>query len=164
MTTDRKLTLQEARAELAKIDQFYDDDALHELDLLRQRYEAGDSFSLMQAVFKCAQRSLVMPAWVAQPFIDGYYAVVNCRAKSWDDVFGSPYPKGAQLAARRKRRLALVAVWNAATAILMKEPDVAIDVGFFERIGRDAHPPVGKTLAAELYYAAERMFGPPRRP
>lgn len=38
----------------------------------------------------------------------------------------------------------------------MFEPDTPIDEAFFERIGKEFN--LGKTLAAEYYYDAKRMF------
>ncbi|MBK7745248.1 MAG: site-specific integrase [Betaproteobacteria bacterium] len=55
---------------------------LQELDLERQRFEAGDGMALLAAIRKCANHNLAMPAWVADAFIErygsrAYSAVVN---------------------------------------------------------------------------------------
>ena len=138
--------------------------ALRDLDFMRQRYEDGDHSVVLQAVHRCAQRSIPLPDWVAQAFVAGYNRVVNCRAKSWDDVFGRPYPKGANLNALRKRRTIRFAVWNEVQRILMSEPDTAIDAGLFERVGKSVRLPVGKTEADKLYYQAAKVLGLAQRP
>ncbi len=37
-------------------------------------------------------------------FLAAYRKVRQYKAKSWDDVFGNPHPKGAHLGARRQKR------------------------------------------------------------
>ncbi len=66
-----------------------------------------DRFYVVKAAMHCAQRGLVMPDWLATEFCNSYHLIVGASAGSWDDprVFGKPFPKGAQLAAIRKRRL-----------------------------------------------------------
>lgn len=177
MTAIKEWTLQEAQAAqaaaLAADPTRSDSDpslplfqwvALHQLDALRQQFDAGDGMALLAAVRHCANHDLAMPAWVADAFIQCYDRVLTCRAGSWDDVFGRPYPKGANLNAMRKRRTLRFAVWNEVQRILMSEPDTAIDAGLFERAGAAIRPPIGKTQAEAYYYAAAKMNGAAQRP
>lgn len=112
--------------------------------------------ALLAAIRECANHDLPMPEWVSHAYIRAYDMVLNCKAGSWDEVFGRPYRKGAQLAAMRKRRIKRLAVWNEARRIILSEPETPIDVAFFERIGEKLA--IGKTLASELYY--EEKNGP----
>lgn len=127
----------------------------------KQEVDGGSGFAVLACIRDCVTRGLVAPEWLAYAFNRRYDAVLHCRAKSWDDPksFGRPYPKGAQLAAMRKRSLGRLLVWNKAMDILRDEPRPPIDEAFFERIGREIRPPIGKTEASELYYQAKRMFG-----
>jgi hypothetical protein len=69
----------------------------------RARYNAGDMAALFGALRVCANHDLVMPEWVSRAFIRGYDKVLTCRAGSWDEAFGAPYPKGFHLVGTRKR-------------------------------------------------------------
>lgn len=132
--------------------------ALHTIEQERARFETGDRMALLAAIRKCAQCGLVMPAWVVNAYSKAYFSVVNCDAKSWDEVFGTPYAKGSQINAMRKRRHLRPAVWLAVHKILGGEPGTAIDTALFERVGAMMDPPVGRSVASELYYESERMF------
>ena len=137
---------------------------LQELDLERQRFEAGDGMALLAAIRKCANHDLAMPAWVAEAFIERYDRVLNCRAGSWDDVFGRPYPKGANLNAMRKRRTLRSAVWNEVQRTLKSEPGTTINRDLFQIIGERMRPPVAGPEAEKIYYAAAKMLGLAQRP
>ena len=139
---------------------------LHELNRERQQFEAGDRMALFAAIRKCANHDLPLPAWAATAYIAAYDHVLNCRAKSWDEVFGTPYPKGVNLNAMRKRRILRFRVYRLVTEILQAERHTPIGVALFERVGREMRPPIGKSEAAERYYEAMRLlFGKdhPRR-
>jgi len=118
------------------------------LDEHHKRYKDGDPRALMAALRECARCSIPMPDWVAHAYIARYDAVLNCRAGSWDDAFGRPFPKGAHLSARRKRRTKAPAVWLAVREA--QDAGRAIDEGLFAEIGKTLG--LGKTLTAEFYY------------
>lgn len=130
--------------------------ALHWLDDCRKNYEE-DRYQLMTAIRICANHNLPLPDWAADAFIKAYDTVNNARAKSWNTVFGNPYPKGTHLSALRKRRMKKFAVWNEITLILKTEPDIPVDEYLFETVGKKFG--LGKTLASEYYYAAKQQLG-----
>lgn len=129
--------------------------ACHDLEHLQKAFAGGDKFALMRAIRICANHDLPMPEWTSKAYIKAYDAVVNAREKSWDVVFGPPYPKGANLSALRKRRMLMFAVRNRVSEIRKAEPAIAIDEGLFARVGKEFN--IGKTLAAEYYYHAKRI-------
>jgi hypothetical protein len=131
--------------------------ALHTLDEYERAFRAGDSYALMQAIRKCAQHDLAMPAWVAAAYIRAFDRVHNFRAKSWDAVFGKPLRKGTQLVAVRKKREKSVQVWNAVRAAHQRGR--AIDDPLFATVGRELG--IGLTLAKEYYSEVARRM--PRR-
>lgn len=122
-----------------------------ELIALGQAFEAGDKWSLMLAIRKCANHDMPLPEWARSAYIAAFDTVLNARSKSWDEVFGMPYPKGQHLAAIRKKRTLRYAVCNEIKTIRKMEPGTAIDEGLFERVGSKFN--IGKTLAADLYYS-----------
>ena len=129
--------------------------ALRQLDECRKNYEE-DRYQLMTAIRICAAHHLPLPDWAADAYIKAYDSVNNARAKSWNTVFGLPYPKGTHLSAVRKRRIKKFAVWNEITQILKTQPDTPIDEYLFEMVGKKFG--LGKTLASEYYYAAKQQL------
>lgn len=141
--------------------------ALHQLDEYEKYYQQ-DSYWLMTAIRTCANHDLPLPEWAAKAYIKAYDTVNNAKAKSWNAVFGNPYPKGQHLSAIRKRRMLMFSVWNEITEILNREQIwndatkqwesvTAIDESLFEAVGKKFH--IGKTLASEYYYAAKKQMG-----
>ncbi|MBK8993994.1 MAG: hypothetical protein IPM40_21230 [Gammaproteobacteria bacterium] len=130
--------------------------AEYDLEAEPQRFEAGDRMALMGAMRICANHDLPMPLWVSRAFISAYDQVLNCKAKSWDTVFGNPYPKGEHLSARRKKRTKAPAVWVAINRA--HKQGRAIDESLFTEVGKKLG--LGKTLAAEYYYAQKSRIGP----
>lgn len=140
--------------------------ALRSLDEMKITFEGGDSFTLMRAIRLCANRDLVMPDWVQRGYIQAFDKVNNYRAKSWDEVFGKPLPKGANLNALRKKREKSILVLNqiqrriGRNQILDKttqdwksDPLVSIDDELFRDVGIQFG--LGVTLTKE-YYASEK--------
>lgn len=129
--------------------------AAAELTKNRDEILAGNGYSVLKAVALCAQHGLALPDWLARVFLKRYRAVRG--AGSWDaeDVFGRPYPKGAQLSALRRRRLNRVRVCNAVAAAINRDPDCKIDTAFWEEIGRVIGE--GKSNAQRLHAEAVRI-------
>lgn len=126
------------------------------LEFEAKRFNGGDKMALLAAIRICANHDLPLPPWTSSAYIAAYDRVLNCRAKSWDSVFGKPYPAGVHLAARRKRREKSFAVYNEVKRILASAPDTPIDEHLFERVGKPLG--LGKTLAGEFYYAVEKQM------
>lgn len=165
MTADEVLILEEEfeleNADIAKekpyLSPFSQWCALHELDECKRLFESGDEFLLMTAIRICANHDLPMPNWVATNYIKAYQTVVGARSKSWDQVFGLPYPKGTHLNAVRKKRLLKFRVWSDVKKILNMNPKTPIDEAIFELVGKRVG--IGKTLASEYYYAVVKITG-----
>jgi hypothetical protein len=118
----------------------------------------GSGFAVLAAVRKCGECGLPLPDWLVSEFNKRYDPVLNCRVKSWDasESFGKPYPKGTKLAAKRKKRVLEIAVWNEVMKILKAEPETPIDAHLFERVGQPLN--IGTTLACEYYYSVKNKF------
>lgn len=126
--------------------------ALHDLDGLGKSFESGDRAALFAAIRICASRDLPLPPWAVVAFIAGYDAVLNCRADSWDDVFGRPWPKGFHLGRARHRRHKRFQIFHRIRDIRESNPDQVLDDRLFEEIGKEFA--VAKTLCKKLYYQA----------
>jgi hypothetical protein len=126
-------------------------------EIIKQKVliDGGDGFAVLACIRKCVTRGLVAPDWLAYAFNSRYDSVLNFRAKSWDDpiAFGSPYKKGTNINARRKKRMSMYAVYNEINRILRENPETPIDSGLFEIVGNKFF--IGKTLASEYYYEAK---------
>lgn len=72
---------------------------------LRERVERGDGNAAMDAVASCVRRGLAAPDWLARKFLRCYDSVLNCRAHSWDEAYGAPFPPRTKLETMRLRRL-----------------------------------------------------------
>ena len=120
--------------------------------------ESGDSYSLLLAIRICANHDIVIPEWLARAYIKRFDTVHNARAKSWDDVFGKPYPKGVHLDAVRRRRQLRLEVLHYVKDLKAREPDTPTDKALFERVAEAFG--IGTTQAETLYYQAKRIMPP----
>lgn len=103
----------------------------------------------------CATHDLVAPDWLARAYLRGFDAVAGCRVRSWDEAFGTPHPKGANLAAQRRSRINRVEAVNAFDDLLQRDPGRPVDKALWEEIGRSIGE--GATRAEELYREGLRM-------
>lgn len=133
--------------------------ALQKLNQLEACFADGDEFALMDAIHECAKHDLVLPEWAARAYLKGYYAVVNARSKSWDEVFGSPYPPRVKLHNARTNRVNGAIIYDLVNQILMDEPKTPIDRGLFERVGKMVN--VSDSQAEKLYYKEKKNWSFP---
>lgn len=121
--------------------------ALKGLESLEKSFNDGNKLALMHAIRECANHELIMPTWVSNEYIKAFDTVNHFRAKSWDEVFGKPLRKNANLAALRKRDKYAVHIWNAVRA--SEQQGIAINDELFESIGKNFG--LGLTLTKEFY-------------
>ncbi len=127
--------------------------ALQQLEGYREAFKT-DSYYLMTAIRTCANHDLPLPEWAAKAYISAYDTINNAEKKSWDDVFGKPYPKGRHLNAINKKKRLRFAVFF---AVEEKAKSLPIDEGLFEEVGKKFN--IQKTLASEYYYEAKKIIG-----
>lgn len=115
-----------------------------------------DGYAVLWAVAECAMNDLVMPDWLARAYLTRFRAVAHFFADSWDSEksFGKPYPKGTQMSAKRRQRVNLIKVSLAVANAIDRDPERAIDAGFWEEIGKGVGE--GKTNAQKLHSKAVR--------
>jgi hypothetical protein len=68
-----------------------------ELKELHDQFQIAEKEALLRAILICAKTSIPMPEWLKYAFEKAYMKVKTCKAKSWDDVFGSPHPKNIKI-------------------------------------------------------------------
>ena len=123
--------------------------------LQRKEYEAGNQTALLPMILICVQDQKPLPDWAGTAFEELYHWVIMGGARSWDDAFGSPHPKGRHVNAVRLEKLKYK-VHRRVRDIHDKER-VPIDNELFERVGRELGIG-GKTAVSELYGKVERML------
>lgn len=106
--------------------------------------------TILEALFVCFMNSLPVPRWCESGYITAYRKKKRYTAKSWDDVFGSPHPKGTHLGAKKNEREKSPSVYVRITELKKQNPSIPIDRKMFEDIGHEFG--ICKTLAEEYYY------------
>jgi hypothetical protein len=124
------------------------------LDACKEHFEKGNRWALMQAIDVCATYREPLPDWAAAAYREAFESVRTGRAKSWDAVFGKPYPKGSHGAAIYKRQTVMWPIFNAVLQFRAKDKKVALDTALFERVGKIFG--IGKTQVSEFYYEAKK--------
>ncbi len=122
--------------------------ARQELTALESKFANGHKLAVLMALSLCIEYELPIPDWAAGGFLVACNTVERYESNSWDELFGKPYGKGAQLAAMRKKRDKSRLIYS--EVFDLHEAGRAIDESLFEEVGR--RHAMGKTLSAELYY------------
>ena len=115
-------------------------------------YKQGNKWALMQVIWVCAQKKIPLPEWATKEYILAYETAQSGKARSWDDLFDRPYPKGTHLNAVYKKHKTLWPLFWYVRKFLEENPNTPIDDCLFETVGQKFN--IGKTLASEYYYEA----------
>jgi hypothetical protein len=139
------------------------------MDQFFQEVNAGNKGAIIGAVVYCLMDNRPVPSWVTSDLFNAYSAVTSGRHKSWDDVFGRPHEKGAQLAAMRRRgRLAIPIMNGVRKRQAAGEP---ISKNLFEAVGEEVQELISRgylgednkkfsckgTLVAKIYYERKKL-------
>jgi hypothetical protein len=126
--------------------------------ILHDEFKRGDNAALLRALVICAQHHWPIPEWAGMALEKAYRLAEQGAIKSWDQIFGSPLPKGRQQRGlqTKSRRFE---VW-CRIEDLQNEGN-AIDNDLFERVGKELGIG-GKTTVADLYAEVERILRPIR--
>jgi len=132
--------------------------AAQELLLIGEAYlKEPDKRLIMEGLYLCTYRDLPIPRWCSMAFLERYRHVRQYNAKSWDDAFGRPHPKGAHLATLRENWIMELKVYRRIKEIKKESPGTPIDGYLFEQIGKEFGIG-GKTKTETLYYAAKKRL------
>ena len=80
----------------------------HELLDLREQFEKDPTAPnlIPRGLFLCARADFAMPRWLGDAYVKAWRKVhAMCESKSYDDVFGKPYPKGSHLSTIRDKKM-----------------------------------------------------------
>jgi hypothetical protein len=125
-----------------------------DLDKLKRDFDAGDKGAVISAIEVCFRNESPVPGWAQNEFINVCGDIHFGRSKSWDEVFGRPHKKGAQLGAmRRKKRLGLPVLVRVRERHAGGEP---IGKDLFDSVGEELG--IGGTLVSEIYSEAKKGF------
>ena len=117
------------------------------LDILEERFNAGDKSALLYAIYHCLLMKRPLPEWLRTKFLHTYEAHARFEIRSWDEVFGRPVPKSTHLETeKRKAELRLVIIQRV-EALKAERP---VDKGLFEQVGRELE--ISGTVASDIYY------------
>lgn len=120
------------------------------LESFGEIFDKGHDYLLMYVISLCAEESIPLPHWAAKAFIKAYEKVRSGNVNSWDASFGTPFRKGANLNAIRKRLRLRPLIFDRICEIRKAAPKTPIDAELFARVGKEFN--LGKTLTAEYYY------------
>lgn len=110
-----------------------------------------DPQTILEAIYLCAFYSLPIPRWCQTAYKEAYRKVRECKAKSWDDVFGRPHHKGTHLGTQRQWHEKGHLVYRRIQQIKKNDPSTPIDGSLFESVGKELGIG-GKTLTEGYYY------------
>ena len=120
------------------------------LEYAKRQFDGGDRSGVLASMYLCMFMKVPPPEWLRDAFIEAYESVASFEAKSWDDAFGKPHPKGARLKDRKKHA-------ELAYPIILRVQQLAasgksIDKELFEKVGAELKPTVSGSTASDIYY------------
>jgi len=125
--------------------------------LLKRSFEAGDRHDLIRAIGYYLDEKKPLPEWVETELAIAAFDFEIRLIKSWDDIFGKPFPGKSRKGLRKQMSSYLV--WKRVREHKSPIPEVFVVVA--EELKREGHS-VGKaSTVRDLYYFIERRwFGP----
>ena len=124
------------------------------LEGLYDSYQTGDKQALLEAMYLCMMHAIPLPLWCKEAFLSACGKVYTYKAKSWEDVFGRPHPKGTHLATKREEREMSSRVYEKIRQIKKENPSIPIDCHLFERVGRELG--IGAKTKTEAWYYKQK--------
>ena len=121
------------------------------LEELYNNYRAGDKQALLEAMYGCMKHTIPLPHWCKKAFLSACGEVYDYKAKTWDDVFGHPHPKGTHLDTKRQEREKAPLIYRRIMQIKKDDPSTPIDGYLFYTVGKEFGIG-GKTKTEEWYY------------
>lgn len=135
------------------------------LNDFKNEFETGDKSAVMRAIKLCLKYRMLPPEWASAAFTTACEKIDSFQSNSWDEILGTPYPKGIHLNRLRKKHRLMHSVWlfirneyHKGSKLDNKgnSQPVSIDVELFARAGKEFG--IGQTLASEYYYEFETIF------
>jgi hypothetical protein len=116
----------------------------------RVRFYGDDKYGLMNILLVCAEFHLTIPPWAAQALETADALYWSGRLKSWEDIFGKPFPgkRRAGLETRIRQR-------HVYYAALKRKQEGCPSADLFATVAKDLR--MGEYTVRNLYYAQERL-------
>ncbi len=119
--------------------------ALRMIATFEADYVAGSRRALFRTIAACGRFGIPIPPWAAKAFSEGFDLVDNMKARTWDEAFGSPWPKGMQLEKARLHRGKKLEIYNA----ILDEHDLIRQDGSKTPIDNELFARVGKNFGVD---------------
>jgi len=120
--------------------------------LERSYFEANHKRALIDTIAFALLYEKEIPAWARKALIEGYF---DNRPKSWDDLFGSPFPKGAKVASLRKLNRIKTKVFLRVKELRAEGRPIGDEL--FEQVGKE-FAVSAQTVRNAIYYDKGLQF------
>jgi hypothetical protein len=115
------------------------------------RFKRGDKAALIEMIFHCAGRREIS-SWALSALAVASYRYYYGELKSWDDIFGKPWPGKSRKTAWLNSPECALCVWVEVS--LLKDKGHATDEALFNRVGKKLK--IGhKSTVSRIYYKME---------
>lgn len=116
--------------------------------------DADSKGESMRCLLLCLTHRLPLPAWLSIDIIRRAEQVTGAHVKTWDEAFGTPWPKRTRLAVVRKRRRLKVRVHAAVWALVSADLSLSINRILFDLVGELPNVSLPASTVEHLYYEA----------
>jgi hypothetical protein len=123
-------------------------------------YQSGNKRHLFDTIYFCAANKRKLPDWAREMIIMAHLRSRYGRLKSWEEIFGKPFPGKSRKGILTKARA--LEVWIAVRQRVEKRQstkDQPIDEGLFEEVGKELGVG-GHSTVSKLYYQVDKNFRP----
>jgi len=103
------------------------------LEILKEIFEGGGKWALLDAIYRCLQLRRPVPEWLRVAFLDAYEARARFEIRSWDEIFDRPVPKGTHLKTEKRNAELRFLIMERVEAL---KAERAIDKRLFEQVGK----------------------------
>jgi hypothetical protein len=125
------------------------------LDKHHERFLAGESVALLDALEVCATFRVPPPQWAADEFVIRFLSWADFSVQTLDEAFGVTRPKGMHLKARRHREsLRFNILREVARRRGLKQP---VDEALFEAVA-EAVGGVSTQAIRKIYYETPKYW------
>jgi hypothetical protein len=124
--------------------------AKRQIAICERAFGDGNQRAALDAIFYAFAFECMPPKWAMDYYRANYVKIMDFQAKSLDEAFGKPFPKGTNINAKRKYQQLRIAVLETVMRIKGREPDLPFGDILFEEVG-NIHG-ISKTVASEIYY------------
>lgn len=123
----------------------------------RKHYEeTGDARTVLSAIDLCAREKLTIAPWAAEAFTGMWERVEEHEVRSWDELFGTMWPKHYPLKAKRVARALQFNVWRDVRRAHDGGRGRAIETDLFDEIGKRYG--ISSGTASTYYYDVQEIY------